>query len=299
MMMKKSRKIPFRGAATALVTPFSDGAADLEALERLIEFQIDGGISAIVLLGTTGENPTVETDERQRITETAAEQIGGRIPLIVGTGSNSTEHAVLLTKLACQAGADYVLAVTPYYNKANPDGLIRHFTAIADASCCPVILYNVPSRTNVNIPLSVYRELAKHGNIVGVKESSGSMTQAAEILGETDLALYSGNDGDNAALLSMGASGVISVLSNILPRKVSALCEAALDGDFRTAAKLQLDQTALISTLFSDVNPIPVKAGLAMMGLCREELRLPLTPLSGEKREKLKNEMIKAGIYLP
>jgi len=298
-MMKKNRKIPFRGAACALVTPFSDGEADLDALRRLIEFQIDGGTSAIVLLGTTGENPTVETDERQRITETAADQIAGRIPLIVGTGSNSTSHAVLLTKLACQAGADAVLAVTPYYNKANTDGLNRHFLAIADASCCPVILYNVPSRTGLSIPVSVYRELSKHGNIVGVKESSGSMTAAAEILAETDLALYSGNDGDNTALLSMGAHGVISVLSNILPRKVSELCSAASEGDFRTASKLQLEQTALISALFSDVNPIAVKAGLSMMGLCREELRLPLTLLDGEKREKLKKEMIKAGIYLP
>lgn len=298
-MMKKSRKIPFRGAACALVTPFCNGEADLDALRRLIEFQIDGGTSAIVLLGTTGENPTVETDERQRITEAAAEQIDGRIPLIVGSGSNSTEHAVLLTRLACQAGADAVLAVTPYYNKANSDGLIRHFTAIADASCCPVILYNVPSRTNVNIPIGVYRELSKHGNIVGVKESSGSMTAAAEILAETDLTLYSGNDGDNAALLSMGASGVISVLSNILPGKVSALCEAASVGDFRTAGKLQLALTPLISALFSDVNPIPVKAALSMMGLCRDEMRLPLTALTGDKREKLKNEMTKAGITLP
>lgn len=298
-MKKKSRKFPFRGAACALATPFLGEEADLDALRRLIEFQIDGGTSAIVLLGTTGENPTVETDERQRITETAAEQIAGRIPLIVGTGSNSTSHAVLLTKLACQSGADAVLAATPYYNKANADGLIRHFSAIADASCCPVILYNVPSRTNVNIPVSVYRELSGHENIVGVKESSGSMTQAAEILAETDLALYSGNDGDNVPLLAMGAAGVISVLSNICPRKVSAMCEAALDGDFRTAAKLQISLTPLISALFSDVNPIPVKAGLSMMGLCGEGLRLPLTPLSGEKRENLKHEMIKAGICLP
>ncbi|MBQ2727474.1 MAG: 4-hydroxy-tetrahydrodipicolinate synthase [Clostridia bacterium] len=297
--MKKNKKIPFRGAATALVTPFSDGRIDLDSLRRLIEFQIDGGISAIVVLGTTGENPTVETDERQRITEAAAEQIGGRIPLIVGTGSNSTEHAVFLTKLACQAGADYVLAVTPYYNKANADGLIRHFTAVADASCCPVILYNVPSRTGINIPIGVYRELAKHGNIVGVKESSGSMTQAAEILAETDLALYSGNDGDNVPLLSLGAAGVISVLSNIMPREVSEMCDAAFSRDFALASRMQVAYTSLISALFSDVNPIVVKSALALMGLCRDEMRLPLTSLSADKREKLIYEMKKAGIYLP
>lgn len=298
-MMKKSRKIPFRGTATALITPFSSGEIDTEALARLIEFQIDGGVSALVLLGTTGENPTVETDERQRLVEFAVEQSAGRIPVIVGTGSNSTEHAVLLTKLACQAGADGVLAVTPYYNKANADGLIRHFTAIADASCCPVILYNVPSRTNVNIPTAVYRELAKHENIVGVKESSGSMTQAAEILTETGLALYSGNDGDNVPLLSMGASGVISVLSNILPREVSQLCEAAFSGEFKEAARLQLKYTPLTNALFSDVNPIPVKAACAMMGLCSDEIRLPLTSLAPDKREKLNTEMKQAGIYLP
>lgn len=298
-MIKKIKKIPFRGAATALVTPFSDGKPDLDALRRLIEFQIDGGISAIVLLGTTGENPTIETDERQRITEAAAEQIRGRIPLIVGTGSNSTEHAVLLTKLACQAGADFVLAVTPYYNKANADGLIRHFTAIADASCCPVILYNVPSRTNVNIPVVIYRELAKHNNIVGVKESSGSMMQAAEILAETDLALYSGNDSDNLPLLAMGASGIISVLSNIIPREISEFCTAAFTRDYALASRMQIMYTSLISALFSDINPIPVKAALDLMGLCRDELRLPLTPLSTDKRDKLKHEMKKAGIYLP
>ncbi len=298
-MMKKNKKIPFRGAATALATPFSGGQIDLDALRRLIEFQIDGGISAIVLLGTTGENPTIETDERQRITETAAEQIGGRIPLIVGTGSNSTEHAVLLTKLACQAGADYVLAVTPYYNKANADGLIRHFSAVADASCCPVILYNVPSRTNVNIPIAVYRELAKHGNIVGVKESSGSMPQAAEILAETDLALYSGNDGDNMPLLALGAAGVISVLGNIMPREICELCDAVFLRDYALASRMQVTYTSLISALFSDVNPIPVKAALSLMGLCSEEMRLPLTSLSAEKREKLIHEMKKAGIYLP
>ena len=297
--MKKNKKIPFRGAATALVTPFSDGQPDMDSLRRLIEFQIDGGISAIVVLGTTGENPTVETDERQRITETAAEQIGGRIPLIVGTGSNSTEHAVLLTKLACQAGADYVLAVTPYYNKANAEGLIRHFTAIADASCCPVILYNVPSRTGVNIPIGMYKELAKHGNIVGVKESSGSMTQAAEILAETDLTLYSGNDGDNVPLLALGAAGVISVLSNIMPREVSEICGAVFSRDFSLASRMQVAYTALISALFADVNPIPVKSALSLMGLCLDEMRLPLTSLSADKREKLIYEMKKAGIYLP
>ena len=298
MPTKKSRKIPFRGAGCALVTPFTSGAIESDALARMIEFQIGGGTDAIVLLGTTGESPAVETDERQEMIAFAAERIAGRVPLIVGCGSNSTAHAVFLTRLACQAGADAILSVTPYYNKTNEDGLVRHFTEIADASCCPVILYNVPSRTNVDIPLTVYEKLSAHENIAGVKESSGSMTRAGEILAHTDLALYSGNDGDNVPLLALGASGVISVLANVMPETVSRMCTAAFAGDFATASRLQIGTADLVRALFSDVNPIPVKAACAAMGLCGGDLRLPLVPLDEAKRMRLVQAMKSAGIWV-
>ena len=292
------KKQVFCGAATALVTPFCNSEVNYGELERLIEYQIAGGISAIAVCATTGEAPTLEDGEHLKIIAFAAEKVNGRVPLIAGTGSNNTAHAVMMSREAQKNGADALLCVTPYYNRATPEGLVRNYAEIADAVDIPVILYNVPGRTSVNIPPEVYARLAGHPNVCGVKEASGDIAYLGRLVSEFGdrLDFYSGNDDMSVPALSLGAKGVVSVLSNIIPREVSAICENWFAGRQDEAAKTQLKYMPLIRALFSEVNPIPVKAALAEMGFATEELRLPLCPMDPEKRRALVSEMKRVGI---
>jgi len=279
----------FTGAAVAIITPFRDGKVDYDALVRIIEFQIKGGTDAIVICGTTGEASTLTDEEHRECIRYAVEKTAGRIPVIAGTGSNDTDYAIELSRYACDVGADALLLVTPYYNKATPKGLIKSFTAVADAVNKPIILYNVPSRTGVNISLPVYRELAKHERIVATKEASGNISQIAEVIAECgdSLDVYSGNDDQIVPILSLGGKGVISVLSDIMPRETHDICQLYFDGKVKESAKLQLELLDLINALFCEVNPIPAKTALAMMGYCTEEMRLPLCEMEAATRARL------------
>lgn len=275
------KKTVFKGAATAIITPFKNGEVDYEAFGRLIDWQISEGISAIVAAGTTGEGSTLTDGEHREVIRFAVERAAGRVPVIAGTGSNDTAYAKELTKYACEAGADAVLLVTPYYNKATQRGLVESFTAIADISSKPVILYNVPSRTGCNIMPETAKELSKHPNIVGIKEASGNIAQVAEtayLCGE-DLDIYSGNDDQIVPILSLGGKGVISVLSNLMPAATDKICRDYFLGNTDEALSAQLRLLPLIKELFCEVNPIPVKAAMAEMGYGRNELRLPLTKM--------------------
>ena len=292
------KKIVFEGAATALVTPFRGGQVDYDTFGRLIDWQIAGGIDALVIAGTTGEGSTLTDEEHREVLRYSVERTAGRVPIIAGTGSNDTDYAVDLSRYACEVGCDALLLVTPYYNKATPRGLVRSFLAVADAADKPIVLYNVPSRTGVNIPLSVYKELAKHERIVATKEASGNLSAVAEIeaeLGDT-LTVYSGNDDQIVPIMSLGGRGVISVLSNVMPRETHDMCRCMLDGDFRSAAALQLKLLKLINTLFLEVNPIPVKTACGMMGLCSDEMRLPLCEMEDVHRDALAAAMKDAGL---
>ena len=293
--MSKLKKSIFEGAATALVTPFQNGAIDFEGFGKLIDTQIAGGIDAIVVAGTTGEAATLTHEEHCDLLRFAAEYTAGRVPVIAGTGSNDTAYGIELSKYACEVGCDALLLVTPYYNKATPKGLIQNFLATAEATDKPIILYNVPSRTGVNITLPVYRELAKHERIVAVKEASGNLSAIAELMAECgdSLDVYSGNDDQIVPIMSLGGKGVISVLSNILPTETSAICKKFLAGDIAGAREMQLHYIPLINALFSEVNPIPAKAACAAMGFGENYLRLPLTPMSADKAEVL-YELMKA-----
>lgn len=291
----------FEGAATAIVTPMTaEGAVDYEAFAKLIEWQIAEGIAAIVVAGTTGESSTLGDQEHRDVIEFAVKQVAGRVPVIAGTGSNDTPYAVQLTIDACEAGADAVLVVTPYYNKATQNGLIAHYTAIADASAKPVILYNVPSRTGCNILPKTAAVLAEHPNIVAIKEASGDLSQVAETarLVEGKMDIYSGNDDQIVPIMSLGGKGVISVLSNVLPAKTQEMCDRFLNGDVAGARRLQLDLLPLTHALFSEVNPIPVKAATAAMGYGADYLRLPLTPMEDAHKAVLFDEMRKVGIEI-
>ncbi len=283
------KQLVFRGAATALITPFRDGELDFPALRELIEFQIREGIDALVIAGTTGEAPTLSDREHKACLSFAAETVNGRVPLIAGTGSNDTRHAIEMSKFACSCGCDALLWVTPYYNRATEEGLIRSYLALADSVDRPGILYNVPSRTGVNLSLPVYRALADHPNIVAVKEASGDVGVAANILSELGdkLAVYSGNDDITVPLLSLGGAGVISVISNLLPARLSRMCHLYWDGNTAETSAEQLTLLPLIRALFAEVNPIPVKCAAAMMGLCREEYRLPLCAPNEHTRRRL------------
>lgn len=288
----------FEGMATALITPITENGIDYEAFARLIDWQIDQGINALVVCGTTGESSTLTDEEHKEAIAFAVKQAKGRVPIIAGTGSNDTAYALDLTKFACEAGVDGVLVVTPYYNKATQKGLIKMFTSIADAATAPVILYNVPSRTGVNILPATVAELAKHPNINGIKEASGNISQIAEtaaLCGDS-INLYSGNDDQVIPIMSLGGKGCISVLSNLLPKESAQMCQSFKDGDTKTACDMQLKYLKLINALFSEVNPIPVKAAMAKMGFCEDYLRLPLTPMEDEAREKLFKEMQNVGI---
>lgn len=292
------KQILFQGMATALITPMTPEGIDYDALEQLIEFQIESGINALVVMGTTGENATIELEDQQRVIRFTVEQVAHRIPVIAGTGTNCTAHVLEQTKMACDAGVDGVLVVTPYYNKATQKGLITHFTTIADASTVPVIVYNVPGRTGCNLLPETAAKLAEHPNIVGIKDAAGNMAQTVQLraLCADNLAIYSGEDALTVPMMAMGGAGAISVLSNVVPKEAVAMSDACLAGDFKTAARLQCQLLPLIDALFSEVNPIPVKAAVAAMGFGQEYLRLPLTSLEDHNRENLYKEMRKLGI---
>lgn len=293
------RKSIFRGIATALITPFKQGGeVDFEAYGRLIDWQIEQGIDALVSCGTTGENPTLSDTEHQALLKYAVERTAGRVPLIAGTGSNDTAHAIAMTRYACEIGADAVLLVTPYYNKATQNGLVQSFTAIADASTKPVILYNVPSRTGCNIQPATYARLAEHENICAVKEANGNISSVVEtmaLVGEK-MDMYSGNDDQIVPILSMGGIGCISVLSNIMPSQTCEITRRFFAGDVAGAAQLQMKYFALIQALFCEVNPIPVKAAMADMGFCENVLRLPMTPMDAQKHAQLQTLMRQEGL---
>ena len=290
----------FEGMASAIITPLNEKGIDYELFAKLVEWQIAEGIDGIVVCGTTGEGSTLTDEEHKNAIEFMVKQVAGRVPVIAGTGSNDTAYAVELTKHACQMGVDGVLTVTPYYNKATQKGLIKSFTAIADASTVPVILYNVPSRTGVNIAPKTVLELSKHPNINAVKEASGDISQIAEIahLCGDNINIYSGNDDQVVPIMSLGGKGCISVLSNLLPKETSEMCRLFREGDVKAAAELQLKYIPLINALFSEVNPIPVKAAMAKMGFCEDYLRLPLTPMEDAARENLYAQMKNAGINI-
>lgn len=279
----------FRGAATALITPLNENGVDYEAFGRVIDWQIEQGINALVIAGTTGEGSTLDDAEHRQVLAFAAERIAGRVPAIAGTGSNDTAYAVSLTRYACEVGMDALLVVTPYYNKATQNGLIRMYNTIADASTKPLILYNVPSRTGVNIEPETYRKLAEHPNIRGIKEANGNISKIVEtaaLLGDS-VDIFSGNDDQIVPILSMGGAGVISVLSNVMPKQTVEICDRWFAGDQAGSAALQCELLPLIKALFSEVNPIPVKAAMAAMGWCENYVRLPLTTMEEAHAEKL------------
>ena len=283
------KKTVFTGAATAIVTPLNEQGVDYPAFGRLINWQIEQGIDALVICGTTGEGSTLSDAEHREVLQFALDTAAGRVPMIAGTGSNDTAYAIQLTQFACSIGYDALLVVTPYYNKATQKGLIRHFTAIADASTKPLILYNVPSRTGVNIEPSTYVALADHPMIAGIKEANGNISKIVEtaaLVGDK-LDLYSGNDDQIVPIMACGGKGVISVLSNLLPGETSALCRKMLSADVAGAMALQAKYLPLINALFCEVNPIPVKAAMAAMGFGENIVRLPLTPMEPDHEAQL------------
>ena len=290
----------FTGMATAIVTPMTATGIDYEALGRFIDFQIENGINAIVVMGTTGENATIEPEDQKKIIAYTVEKVAKRVPVIAGTGTNNTEHVLSNTKAACEVGADAILVVTPYYNKATQNGLIRHFTMIADTSTVPVILYNVPGRTGCALQPKTVAKLAEHPNIVGLKEATGNMAQMVEImhLCGDKIDVYSGEDALTVPMMAMGGAGTISVLSNVVPREAVAMTDACKAGDFKTAAQWQCKLLPLTNALFSEVNPIPAKAAVSAMGFGEEHLRLPLTPMEDSTRAVLFDEMRKLGVQV-
>ncbi len=296
--MSKINKVVFEGCATAIITPFKDGEIDYNSLKQIIDEQIDCGIGALVVCGTTGESATLSDDERRGVIKCSIEYSNGRIPIIAGCGCNNISKAVELAKYSDECGADAVMTVTPYYNKASKSGLIKSFCAVADAINIPLMLYNVPSRTGMDIPIEVYKVLADHDNICAVKEASGNIVTCARILEACDgkLDLYSGCDECIVPTMSLGGKGVISVISNILPRRVCEMCKYCLDGDFVNGACIQLELMKLIRILFDEVNPIPIKCACALMGMCSDEMRLPLCPLDDRQLKKLKSVMLEYGI---
>jgi 4-hydroxy-tetrahydrodipicolinate synthase len=287
--MSKLKPSIFTGAATAIITPFKNGKIDYASFKKIIEDQIANSIDAIVVAGTTGEAATLTHEEHCECIKFAVEQVAGRVPVIAGTGSNDTAYGIELSKYACDVGADALLLVTPYYNKATPKGLIKNFLDTAEATDKPIILYNVPSRTGCNISLPVYRELAKHERIVAVKEASGNISTIAELIAECgdSYDIYSGNDDQIVPIMSLGGKGVISVLSNVLPKETHRLTQFCLDGDFKSATELQLKYLKFINALFCEVNPIPAKTAMAELGFCDIEMRLPLCEMEDANKAKL------------
>jgi len=288
----------FRGVATALITPLCENGIDFDAFGRLIDWQIEQGINALVIAGTTGEGSTLTDEEHREAIRFSVERAAGRVPIIAGTGSNDTAYAIDLSRYACEVGADALLVVTPYYNKATQKGLIAMYNAIADASTKPLILYNVPSRTGCSIEPATYAALAEHPNIAAIKEANSNISKIVEtaaLVGDK-LDIYSGNDDQVVPILSVGGMGVISVLSNIMPAKTVEMCDRWFAGDVAGSAALQKELLPLINALFSEVNPIPVKAAMAAMGWCENCVRLPLTPMEEDHWQKLRALMAQQGL---
>ena len=279
----------FKGTATALITPFTESGVDFDALDKLLDAQVAGGVSAVVVLGTTGEPATMTAAEKKAVIEFSVKKLKGVIPVIVGTGSNSTAAAIENSVQAEKLGADAILVVTPYYNKATQAGLVAHYTAIADAVNIPIICYNVPGRTGVNLLPATFAKIAEHRNIAAIKEASGNMEQIEEAirLSEGKAVVYSGDDGITVPLMAMGGMGVISVASNVAPKFTSDMTSAMLDGDLTKAAAMQLRMLPFVRALFCDVNPIPVKKAAQLKGLCSGIVRLPLTEMTEENAAKL------------
>ena len=293
-----TKKPIFTGAATALVTPLTENGVDYAAFEKLINWQIESGIDALVICGTTGEASTLTDEEHRQVLKFAAQVVKGRVPIIAGTGSNDTAYAIDMTKFACELGYDAMLVVTPYYNKTTQKGLIAMFRAIADASTKPLILYNVPSRTGVNIEPATYAALADHPNIAAIKEAGGNISKIVEtaaLVGDK-LDIYSGNDDQIVPILACGGSGVISVLSNVLPRETSELCHTFFRGDVKTAMDMQIKYLPLTNALFCEVNPIPAKAAMAALGFCENYVRLPLVPMEEGHEQMLRQRMRDLGL---
>lgn len=288
----------FTGCGVAVITPFTSDTVDYAALRQLLDFQLDGGVDAVIVCGTTGEAATMSYVERMRTIETAVRHVDGRVPVIAGTGANSTETAVTLSRDAVLAGVDGLLVVTPFYNKATQRGLVRHYETIAGAVTRPVILYDVPSRTGVKCAPETYAKLAEHPNIIGVKEASGDFAQIQRTreLCPADFYIWSGNDDETAPIMLLGGSGVISVAANVVPREMVRLTHACLEGDFVSAGAQQLKLRKLCEALFMEVNPIPVKTALAMMGYCQERLRLPLCEMEEADRESLRAVLAEYGL---
>ncbi|MGN1271241.1 MAG: 4-hydroxy-tetrahydrodipicolinate synthase [Clostridia bacterium] len=291
------KKIIFKGCGTAIITPFTNNGVNFMEFKKLIEFQIKEGADSIIVCGTTGESSTMTTEEKKEVIKFAIDVANKRIPIIAGTGANCTKSAIEMSKYAESVGADAVLLVTPYYNKTTQAGLIAHYKAIAESITIPIILYNVPSRTGLNITPETCLELSKIKNIVAIKEASGNISQVAEIsnLCKGNLAIYSGNDDQILPILSLGGLGVISVLSNIIPRDVHDMVQNFFDGNIKEATKLQLDTLKLTSALFSEVNPIPIKAACNMCGFNVGTPRLPLVEMTTIGKEKLRKELINYG----
>ena len=289
----------FTGSGVALVTPFNpDHSIDFDTLGSLVEFQIENGTDCIIACGTTGESATLDDKEHLSVIEYVVKKVDGRIPVVAGTGSNDTRHGVALCREAAALGADGLLTVTPYYNKTSQTGLIKHFDLMASASDCPMIVYNVPGRTGLNVLPETMVELSKHENIVGIKEASGNLSQVAKLasLVGDKIDIYSGNDDQNVPILSLGGVGTISVLANVAPRKTHDMIASFLSGDVETARKLQLEAIELIDALFIETNPIPVKKAVELMGLCPGTLRMPLYEISAKNLEVLKKAMTNYGI---
>ncbi len=287
------KKVIFTGAAVAIVTPFNEEGINFEELKRLIDFNIENGTDAIVIAGTTGESSTMSDEEHKEVIKFTVDYVNKRIPVIAGTGSNDTLYALELSQYAEKVGVDGLLIVTPYYNKTTQLGLVKHYNYIADRVNIPIILYNVPSRTGVNITPNTCLELSKHKNIVAVKEASGNLSQVAEIraLCGDELNIYSGNDDQISPILSLGGKGVISVLSNVAPKETHEICQLFFDGKAEESAKIQLEYLNLINALFIEVNPIPVKTALGLMGYNVGQLRMPLFPMEECNLEVLKKEL--------
>ena len=287
------------GSIVALVTPFkADGAVDFDSLKNLLDFHLENGTDGILVLGTTGESSTMTHEEDDAVAELAIDYVAGRVPVIVGAGSNCTETALMKGKRFANMGADALLMISPYYNKANKKGMLHHFTDCADVTKCPIIVYNVPGRTGCSITEDVVAELAKHPNICGIKEASGSIQYASNVARyiSDDFAMYSGNDDMITPIMSLGGSGVISVLANILPKETHDIAASYLEGDYKKSRELQLKYLDLIHALFVEVNPIPVKEAMNIMGLNAGSYRMPLCEMDPANREKLMAAMRKVGI---
>lgn len=293
------KKLLFEGCATALITPFREGKVDFSSLGRMIDGQLEGGIDALVVCGTTGESAVLSDREKLEILAFTLERVNGRIPVIIGTGSNDTAHTAELSRQACREGADGLLAVTPYYNKPTQEGLFRHFWQTAESSSKPVLLYQVPSRTGCSFATETLLRLAEHENIGGLKDAGGNVSWTAEVIAECreKLPIYSGNDDLSLPIITLGGKGVISVAANLVPKNMVALCRLARTSEtVREAAEMQLRLLPLMKKLFAAANPIPVKTAMAMLGWCREEFRLPLCELSSVEKESLSGLLREYGL---